>query len=58
MILRIVLIGPVETVAIQKSSLVMMNVLTVGYPVGTGQQTRAKDATIHLLAFSLAMDNA
>jgi len=52
------LIGPVETVAIEKLTLVMMYVLTVGYPVGTGQQTGTKDATIHLLAFSLAMDNA
>jgi len=58
MILRIVLIGPVEKDVGQNRSPVMMNVLMVGYPVGTGQQTRAKDATIHLLAFSLAMDNA
>ena len=52
------LIGPVETDAIQNRPLVMMNVLMVGYLVGTGQQTRTKDATVHLLAFSLAMDNA
>jgi len=52
------LIGPVETDAMEKGSLVMMNVLMVGYLVGTGIQTRTKDATVHLLVFSLAMDNA
>ena len=50
------LIGPVETNAIQKVSLAMMFVLMVGYLVGTGQQD-PKPATIHLLAFSVAMDN-
>ena len=52
------LIGPVETDAIQKVPLVMMYVLTVGYLVGTGQQQITDIATTHLLAFSLAMDNA
>ena len=57
MILRILLIGPVETDAMKKGSLVMMFVLMVGYLVGTGQQA-TKPATIHPLVSSLAMDNA
>ena len=51
------LIGPVETDAITNETLVMMNVLRVGCLVGTGQQD-PKPATIHLLVFSVAMDNA
>jgi len=58
MILRMLLIGPVETDAMKKGSLVTMFVLMVGCLVGTGQQTTTKPATIHLLASSLAMDNA
>jgi len=57
MILRILLIGPVETDAMKKMSLVMVYVLMVGYLVGIGQQA-TKPATILPLVSSLAMDNA
>ena len=57
MILRMLLIGPVETDAMEKMPLVMMFVLMVGYLVGTGQQA-TKAATTHLLVSSLVMGNA
>merc|ERR1711970_68222 len=57
-ILRMKSIGPVEPDAITNETLVMVNVLMVGYLVGIGHQASEEHATIHLLAFSLAMENA
>jgi len=57
-ILRMKIIGPVEPDAFTNETLAMMNVQMVGYLVGTGHQASEEHATIHLLAFSLAMEDA